>query len=129
VSLGRRDSAVQQYRRQVNALHEQARHQLVLAIQVLQTQLADRNRVDAQGRRLGERAYWRWRTETQAVLTAKLAELRDVKAWIHDHRRHDDTALSLLRRLHRHLTTKPIALDDETLAVVTDAGVYLQQHA
>ena len=108
---------------------EQARQQLVLAIQVLQTQLADRNRVDSEGRRLGERAYWRWRTETQKLLTTKLAELRDVKAWLHAHRRHDDTAISLLRQLHRHLTTKPVALDDETTAVVNDAGVYLQQHA
>lgn len=61
---------------------ELQRQSLTLEIQDIQAQLGDKQRTNAQGRRLSAQEYWTWNRQAQHALTRKLNQLREVKAWL-----------------------------------------------
>jgi hypothetical protein len=66
---------------------ESRRHALTLDVQSIQAQLGDKQRTDKSGNRLRSTEYNTWKKHATYNLNQKLAELRQVKAWIQQHRR------------------------------------------
>lgn len=113
---------------------ERRRNALTLEVQDLQTQLGEKVRLGADGRRLSHTQYWLWRDDAQRQLTNKLNELRELKTWIRSQPRPiaDPTNetlrhLTILHRLITQLAADGVHLDGLEVAIMRDAGEHLRR--
>lgn len=83
---------------------DRRRDELVIAIQDMQQQMANRNKLGPDGRRLEEHEYWSWRNKARIAHLARLEELRRIKAWI------------------REDSSRPTATSDEGQVLLATAG-------